>query len=137
MDSTILIIVILGVLGTFNTLYLSSHVFTKKPVKCIFFPPEWCAKVQYSKYSRTLGIPNAFAGLGMYLAILALAFFYNAGTIPFWPLIAIISFGFAFSLYFTLIQGFVLKAFCTWCVVSAIEFFLLFCTMLVHALYYA
>ena len=39
---------------------------------------------------------------------------------------AIIVIGFLFSAYFTYIQGAVLKAYCTWCVLSAIEFLLLF-----------
>ena len=123
------IILVLSCLGIFNTLYLSAHVFSKKPVKCIFFPPEWCEKVQYSKFSRTLGVPNAFAGLGMYVAILVLTVLFGIGSIPFTPIFWIVVAGFAFSLYFTFIQAFVLRAFCTWCVVSAIEFTLLFLTV--------
>jgi len=34
--------------------------------------------------------------------------------------------GFAFSMYFTFVQAFILKAFCTWCVVSAVDFTLMF-----------
>lgn len=119
-------ILVLCVLGIFNTMYLSAHVFSKQPVKCLWFPPEWCRKVQFSKYSRTFGIPNPFAGLGMYSAILVLAIFFVNGAVNFAPIYWIIWFGFLFSMYFLFIQAFVLKAFCTWCVVSAAEFTLLF-----------
>ena len=61
----------------------------------------------------------------MYLLILILVFGNAQGSFPFWPVAAIVYFGFAFSMYFTLLQAFVIKAFCTWCVVSAVEFTLM------------
>lgn len=129
MPTYIWVILLLSVLGICNTLYLSAHVFSKKPVKCLWFPPEWCQKVQYSKYSRTFGVPNPFAGLGMYMAILVLTIMFSNGLISFTLIYWIIIVGFLFSMYFVAIQAFVLKAFCTWCVVSAIEFTLLFLTV--------
>src|SRR3989338_8440985 len=126
MQLSLFILLVLSALGIVNTAYLVSHVFNKRPVKCLFFPPEWCHKVQFSKYSRTLGIPNPITGLGFYLAILILTWFFVQGTIAFWPIATIITIGFLFSVYFTIIQAFVLKAFCTWCVVSAIDFLVLF-----------
>jgi uncharacterized membrane protein len=83
-------------------------------------------KVQYGPYSKTFGVPNPFAGFGMYVAILLLAYLFTVGSLPFWPVTAIVTIGFLFSLYFTYIQAFVLRAFCTWCVVSAINFIVLF-----------
>lgn len=62
----------------------------------------------------------------MYAAILILSFLFSNGSVPFWPITAIVTIGFIFSLYFTYVQAFVLKAFCTWCVVSAINFTVLF-----------
>ncbi len=131
MTTPIIIVLVLSILGIFNTLYLSAHAISKKPVRCLWFPEEWCAKVQYSKFSRTLGIPNAFAGLGMYIAILILTLLFAAGTISFTPIFWLVVFGFAFSMYFLFIQAFVLRAFCTWCVISIIEFTLLFITVMV------
>ncbi len=127
METSLLLIVILSAIGIINTSYLSYHSVKKTPVKCLFFPPEWCLKVQQSKFSRTFGFPNAYAGLGMYLAILALTLFFAGGTLAsFTPISVIVWIGFIFSLYFTFIQAFILRAFCTWCVLSAIEFTLLF-----------
>lgn len=68
------------------------------------------------------GIPNSVLGFCMYVVILVLAYLFSAALIPFWPILAVVTFGFLFSLYFTYIQAFVLKAFCTWCVVSALNF---------------
>lgn len=121
----ILVLVFSGI-GILDTTYLSYHAIKKTDVACLFFPKEWCRKVQYSPQSRTFGIPNAFAGFGMYVAIILLAILFVNGLVPFWPITAIVTIGFLFSLYFTFVQAFVLRAFCTWCVVSAINFTVLF-----------
>lgn len=126
METPILLILILSIVGIINTGYLSYHAYKKTLVKCLFFPPEWCQKVQQSKFSRTLGFPNAYAGLIMYFAIFILSLLFASGTLlSFTPISIIIWIGFLFSMYFTFIQAFVLRAFCTWCVLSAIEFTLL------------
>lgn len=119
----------LSAVGVLNTLYLSYHVITKTDVKCLFFPPEWCQKVQYSPYSRTFGIPNPFLGLLMYVALLVLTLLFGNGVVPIWTIATIIAIGFLFSTYFTYIQSRVLHAFCTWCVVSALVFDALFVLM--------
>ena len=131
MTVALLIIFVFALIGIADTIYLIYHVITKKPVACLFFPKEWCLKVQYSKYSKTFGIPNPVAGFGFYTLITTFSLFYLAGSTSFLPASAVILIGFLFSLYFTFIQGVILKAFCTWCVVSAINF----TVMLVAALF--
>ena len=120
------ILYVCGVIGIIDTVYLIYHKIKGTDVHCPFFPKEWCRTVQYSSYSTTMGIPNSVAGFGMYLVILCLTYLYVGGSIAFWPIQAIITFGFLFSMYFTYIQAFVLKAFCTWCVVSALNFTVMF-----------
>lgn len=120
--NTITILYIFCAIGVADTLYLIYHKVRGTDVACPFFPKEWCRTVQYSSYSKTLGIPNPVAGFGMYVVILVLTWLFAAGSVAFWPIQAIVTFGFLFSLYFTYIQAFVLRAFCTWCVVSAINF---------------
>lgn len=115
--------------GLVDTLYLSYHAITKTDVACWFFPKEWCKKVQYSKYSRTFGIPNPYLGLLMYVAIFGFTYLTSLGQMASWVVPAIVIFGFAFSMYFTFIQAFVLRAFCTWCVVSAINFTIMFISL--------
>ena len=120
-------------IGLLDTLYLSYHSINKSDVACWFFPKEWCRKVQYSKYSKLMfGIPNAYLGLAMYLAIILLTFYTLGGAAAPWLVKAVVVFGFAFSMFFTYIQAFVLRAFCTWCVISALNFTVMFlCLFLV------
>lgn len=123
---TLTFIYLFSIIGLFDTLYLIYHGLNGTDVACLFFPKEWCQKVQYSPQSKTFGIPNSIAGFVMYTFILLLAWLYSGGFAPLWPLQFIITFGFLFSFYFLYVQGFVLKAFCTWCVVSAVNFFVMF-----------
>jgi uncharacterized membrane protein len=82
-----------------------------------------CESVQASPYAELLGIPVAFYGVAGYAALIALGL---AGLQPrFAPdrrvgvLLALLAtVGFAFSLYLTAIELFVLHALCRWCVVS-------------------
>jgi len=76
-------------------------------------------------------VPNSFAGLAIYAAIFALTILFMNGAVPFWPIQTLVGIGFVFAMYFTFIQALVLKAFCTWCVVSAINFVVLFLAALV------
>lgn len=124
------IIYIFSAIGLLDTLYLLYHKIRKTDVACPFFPKEWCKKVQYSKYSKTLGIPNPLAGMLMYGAIFTLTALADNGIINFIPVVSIITVGFLFSLYFTYIQAYVLKAFCTWCVLSAVNFTVMFILIL-------
>lgn len=103
--------------GVLDTLYLVWHKVRGTDVACIGFPKEWCRKVQYSRQSKTFGIPNSIAGFCMYVAILVLL---AMGWMA--ALKAVVLVGFLFSLYFMFVQGFVLRAFCTWCVISFINF---------------
>ena len=125
MNNTTLLYVC-ALVGVVDTLYLIYHKIRGTDVACVFFPKEWCRTVQYSPYSKTMGIPNSMAGFAMYVAILVLIWLYVGGSVAFWPLQAVITFGFLFSLYFTYVQASILRAFCTWCVVSALNFAVMF-----------
>ena len=126
MKTNLILIFVFSFIGILNTLYLIYNKIKGMEVACPFFPEEWCYKVQHSPQSKTFGIPNSIAGLVMYIVIFVLAFLWYSNLIAFWPLQAIITFGFLFSTYFLFVQGFVLKAFCTWCVLSAISFTVMF-----------
>ena len=120
------ILLLLSGLGILNTIYLSYHAIRGTMVACLFFPPEWCEKVQKSEYSKTFGVPNPYLGLLMLTSIFILTWMHIAGVVPFWIIAAIIAGGFMFSVYFLYIQAVILKAYCTWCVVSFVVFLLLF-----------
>jgi uncharacterized membrane protein len=116
------LIYIFASIGVLDTIYLMYHSITKTEVYCLFFPKRWCHTVQHSKYSKTFGVPNGYWGFLMYGLVLLLFSLFLAGMIPLWPAQVIVGVGFLFSLYFLYIQAFVLRAFCTWCVLSAINF---------------
>lgn len=120
------IIYVFASIGVLDTLYLIYHKFSGTDVACPFFPKEWCRKVQYAPQSKTFGVPNSILGFLMYVAILVLTWLYVAGSIAFWPIKTMVLLGFLFSMYFTYIQAFVLRAFCTWCVISTINFIVMF-----------
>jgi len=126
MNISIKILLLITALGIINTIYLSYHAIRGTMVKCLFLPQESCDKVQRSKYSKTLGVPNPYLGLLMLSVIFILAFMYSVGSAPFWLVFVTITGGFLFSVYFLYIQAAVLKAYCTWCVVSFFIFLLLF-----------
>lgn len=109
-------------IGVLDTLYLIYHKLRGTNVACPFFPKEWCYKVQHSPQSVTFGIPNSMAGFGMYVLIIILTYLASTGGLSIVYLKSLVMFGFLFSLYFVYVQAFVLRAFCTWCVVSFINF---------------
>ena len=126
MSINIALIYFFAAVGVLDTVYLLYHKMRGTDVYCLFFPAEWCRAVQYSPYSKTLGVPNSLAGFFMYSAIITLLTFSQYGISSFLPVQAVIAVGFAFSLYFTYIQARVIRAFCTWCVLSAFNFFVMF-----------
>jgi len=84
-----------------------------------------CESVQASRYAELFGIPVAFYGVAGYAALMAL------GLASLKPrraadrriavlLATLATVGFAFSLYLTAIELFVLHEICRWCVASAV-----------------
>jgi len=84
-----------------------------------------CEAVQASRYAELFGIPVAFYGVAGYATLMALGL---AGLQPRFAgdrraavlLATLATVGFAFSLYLTAIELFVLHEICRWCVVSAV-----------------
>jgi len=123
MDTNLVLLIIFSALGIIDAGYLSYNTLRKTDVLCVLFPKEWCEKVQHSKQSKTFKIPNSYLGLIMYLLIFLFTLGYiNGLAVSFWWIQLLVGFGFIFSVYFLFVQAFILRAFCTWCVVSAINF---------------
>ena len=84
-----------------------------------------CEYVQTSRFAELFGIPVAFYGVVGYAGLLGLGL---AGLQPRFAanrrvgalLATLATAGFAFTLYLTAIELFVLHALCRWCVVSAV-----------------
>lgn len=82
-----------------------------------------CDPVIYSKYAKFFGIPLEYLGM-TYYALVASGYLLLGLGISILPnqglwLLALTAFGFLFSLYLTSIQAFVLRKWCTWCLISA------------------
>ena len=84
-----------------------------------------CETVQNSPWAYFLGIPVAAWGLAGYLAILAVAM---AGIQPRFAdarwisnaLLALTGIALAFSIYLSILEEFVIHAWCQWCIASAV-----------------
>jgi uncharacterized membrane protein len=83
-----------------------------------------CEYVQTSRYAAVLGIPVAFVGVAGYLVLLGVSL---VGLQPRWAgrreptvwLVVLAGAGLAFTAYLTYIEGFVIHAWCRWCLGSA------------------
>ncbi len=103
--------------------YLTWSKLSGESVVCIGF--RGCDVVNNSPYAELLGIPVAVWGLGAYLvlAALALPLWGSHAFLQTWAVafsFAIALGGWLFSMYLTAIEAFVLHAWCTWCVTSAV-----------------
>ncbi len=114
---------LLSVLGLGVSGYLAFVEATQAEAVC--GPVGECNLVQASEYARILGIPVAFLGLLFYLTILAAFIAIQLGYLPptrrvITGLIGITFLGTLFSIYLTVVEIFLIKAICLWCLSSAV-----------------
>ncbi|HUG39611.1 MAG TPA: vitamin K epoxide reductase family protein [Longimicrobiales bacterium] len=84
-----------------------------------------CEIVQATRFAYFLGVPVAAWGVAGYLGILGVAL---AGTRPrfvtaawvSWGLLLLTGAAFAFSLYLSALEEWVIQAWCRWCIASAL-----------------
>jgi uncharacterized membrane protein len=124
---------VLSLVGLFISLYLLAHSlgFTG-PVMCGIGD---CEAVQASRYSNIGPIPISGIGSVGYLLLLVLAFL---GLQPRFSMSKFVSllllggsfFGVAFSAYLTYLEAFVIRAWCQWCVSSAVIISVIFILLL-------
>ncbi len=117
----------LSCIGISETVYLiRTRLALQKPV-CII--GQKCTVVLESKYSTIFIIPNDVLGLLFYIACSLVSSFLVIGIGPLnlWDLsikILIIS-GSLLSIFFTYLQFKVIKAWCFWCLMSALTIWLM------------
>ena len=118
-------LVVAGV-GVLDTLYLTAVRIAGAPISC--FLVTGCDEVTRSPYAEILGVPVAFLGLGYYLALAILAALSLETDSDRFLRLALRAtpVGILASLYFLAVQAFILKSFCTWCIISAVTSTLLF-----------
>lgn len=114
--------IIFGIAG----FLLASYVYTKKQKQEVMVCPMngSCDEVVNSRYSKFLGVPVEIMGM-IYYAFIVLSYTYiflNVDTVSdtFKFFITGITVGaFFFSVYLVIIQAFILRKWCTWCLFSA------------------
>ena len=114
---------LLALIGCFIALYLWLHkIGVIGQLTC---GTGSCEAVQASRYAMFVGLPVALHGVIGYFVLFAVAL---VGTLPATAssrgpdlaLALLASIGFAFTLYLTAIELFVLREICRWCVASAV-----------------
>lgn len=115
------IIILLALVGFADSTFLFAKRMVGAPIPCVL-GFTGCDEVDKSPYSLLFGIPLSAYGILFYLAIGALALLYADTKKVFFAklLLATTTIGFFMSAYFLFVQGFLIKAFCIYCVVSAI-----------------
>ncbi len=107
-------------LGLLISGYLLITYVSPEEIKCI--TGEGCKIAQMSDYSSFLGIPTPAYGVVFYLALGVLGAVWSESAkkkvLP--ALIILTTTGLAVSLFLSSIEAFVLKAWCSWCVASAL-----------------
>ncbi|MBI1971554.1 MAG: vitamin K epoxide reductase family protein [Candidatus Wildermuthbacteria bacterium] len=95
----------------------SAYIFykTQRKEKLFCLLGGECNDVVYSKYGKAFGIPNELAGM-LYYVFLVVALFLSLESVA--RIAAILAFG--ASVYLLLIQAFVLKKWCEWCLATAV-----------------
>lgn len=112
-----------ALVGLFASLYLTITYLTGKPIVCGIV--SGCEAVRASEWATTFGIPRPILGLVFYGALiisLAIRTYAPRQRPELWKSITLLAtfFGFVESGFLTLVQLYEIKAFCLWCIVSAV-----------------
>jgi uncharacterized membrane protein len=117
----------LAAIGISETVYLIGQRRAQKKPICVL--GKSCHQVLESRHNKIFGIYNDALGLGFYLVIALMAAFLVIELEPLnlWEnlLKALIAGGVLMSLYFTFLQWQLIKAWCFWCLMSALTVFLM------------
>lgn len=126
-------ICLLGTTGYIVARHIHHEKKAKRPLVC---PMHFdCNAVVHSDYSKFLGVPVELFGM-VYYAFISFSYLVSLAVSVFLPhslppifiaFVALSSLGaFIFSLYLVSVQTWVLKKFCSWCLVSAVICALIF-----------
>jgi uncharacterized membrane protein len=107
-----MIIRIFGIFGLIISLYLIYAYDFSKNIVCV---GSGCEIVANSSYSKFLNISLPYWGFLFYLSVLTLTFIKKLENL----LLFILVIGAVFSIYLTIVELFIIKAVCMWCLLSA------------------
>lgn len=118
---------ILAAIGISETVYLIRKRIAHEQPVCIL--GEECTKVLESKYNSIFGIPNYYLGLLFYIILSFITAFLVIGVGPLflWEKVVKISVAGAgvMSLYLIYLQWRIIRAWCFWCLMSALTVFVM------------
>lgn len=108
--------------GLVDALYLTWYHYDPAVRACVGFGS--CEMVNASRFATVAGVPVALIGAAGYALIIAVLLARRWGPpggrrAAGYATYALAAGGTAFSLYLTAIEVFVLRAYCTWCLLSA------------------
>jgi uncharacterized membrane protein len=128
-DNSRAVIITLSFIGFIIAAYLSYLYYTKAETNfCI--TGSSCDIVRLSGYSSVVGIPVSLIGLVGYFALFTITVSNISDRIK-WLILYFISLpGLVFSIYLTYVELFVLKAICSFCLISAIVMTAIFISVL-------
>jgi uncharacterized membrane protein len=117
----------LSAIGMSETAYLIRKWIAAEQPLCPF--GEQCTVVLTSKYNKLFIIPNDVLGLLFYtfICLVAALLVIGVGPLLFWKRIfqLAVAVGMLLSLYFTYLQWRVIRAWCFWCLMSALTVWLM------------
>lgn len=135
MNKSTIIALIASIIGFIDSAYLTYVKFTHTTIYCTPGLGD-CATVQNSQWSTLWGIPVALMGVIAYL-ILIVSYIVESRSHTLqsyanWTIYGISFFGFLYSLYLTVLELFVIRASCQWCILSAICMTIIFIVTIVR-----
>ncbi len=116
---------LVALIGLADSVYLTVHHLTAEPVPCSLL--SGCEMVLTSQYAELAGVPLAAFGALAYFAAFSLALFRIFGNRAAWFALGLLSVGmFLFTCWLFYLQAAVIKAFCQFCLLSALTSTILF-----------
>lgn len=109
----------LSVAGIILSIYLTLNYFGGRDISYCITGSD-CDVVKKSAFSKILGVPVSLVGIIGYAAILGAIFTVKTKRRKWNTLFLLATAGFSFSVYLTFIEISVIKAICSYCIVSAI-----------------
>ncbi|MDO8435465.1 MAG: vitamin K epoxide reductase family protein [bacterium] len=125
-------LLLVSLVGFLDAAYLAAKHFLGLPVVCTFLGG--CGTVTTSRFSVIAGIPVALLGACYYLVVflLVVAYFDTKRNSLMVMAARLTPVGFLASLWFVFVQAFLLKAWCLYCLVSAVTSTILFVVALIY-----
>lgn len=125
--SLVVVVIVLALIGFADSTFLLAKRLSGGPIPCVL-GFTGCDTVSKSPYSVLFGIPLSAYGMVFYLGIGILGLLYLDTKKALFArlLLPATALGFLSSAYFIYIQKFLIKAFCVYCILSAIISTILF-----------